>query len=397
MLSPTSNKDEELSLDTKQTGAKLSEFHFADDEQQRKQSAQETLGSPLSLSDDPHKAFGTSNTNSVTLSDQGSSPTGIVDALVDGSDATKKVVRPHQKRADSTTDQTSLSSNCSSIASIRQGQNSLIFERFVQDPLVDAQPIPNSVPRHFSSENFVPASLDTATGLITGSEPDEDMTIEKLEDMPQRRPSVVSLQAAFGNGGGRSSNLTRQFKNGGFSGRPSLSSHSTDGQVQTISSGNNTADTPPSPVMKHENKSTNSFFSYADMINQEDRESNLPIRRPSLSLSISSQRLGRSGSIASVSSNGCSNVAPQRRCPPRSPVFGGNCSCCSNSRRNSSTRLDLDSEPSSPNGQRKLQGLSRRGSNFARLAMTHSITSPTPDGNHNIDDIFDGKASNETS
>ncbi|VEU19456.1 DEKNAAC100892 [Brettanomyces naardenensis] len=412
MLSPSSN-DDSPDFPTK---TKLSSFQFPDKDDPQPD-AGETLASPLSLSDGQQPSLAISCSSS--CDDDG-------DDVGDNAKPKKDDLQhQHVSRKNSlNVDQSSLSSFGSSTNSSKLGtQNSLIFERFVQDPLIDSQPIPNSLPRHFSSENFVPPSLDTATGLITGSETDDDVTLEELEmGLPPRRPSTANLEAAFANGhsnrgsfslsNGSHSNLTRQLRGC----RPSLVQSTTAPQL-TLSSfslgseqqqpeqqqqqqpsppqipqpasgspqhPNQRPIFPPSPLLR-QNKSTSSFFSYADMINQEDQESAFPIRRPSLSLSISNQRMGRTGSFASPS--GCSPVAPQRSPiggrPSRSPIFG---------RHNSNTRFpspysqgrrftmdlmssdsELENDPLSATADapRRLVGLSRRGSGYARVTLPH--------------------------
>lgn len=311
-------------------------------------------------------------------------------------------------------------------------QDSLIFERYVQDPLVDPQPVPSSLPRHFSLENYVPPSLDTATGLITGSETSDDMTLEQLEmSIPSRRSSAANLEAAFAkHGSPRSrsssrarssrSNLTRQLRGNKLSSRPLLVESRTAPQLTLSSFGSNGREKerslsndshrsnrrslqqsqeqqsqqsqkavfPPSPLLR-DNKSTSSFFSYADMLDQEDQESNFPIRRPSLSLSLSSQRMGRSNSSASciVSPRSPSSIRGMR-----SPIF-------TSIRRNSNVRFTSPFSPSTNYGtfsqspvssdseeendassfspstdlNKRLVGLSRRSSTLSRTISGRRI------------------------
>ena len=314
-------------------------------------------------------------------------------------------------------DQSSMSSedsNGSGSINLRS-RDSLIFERFVQDPMVDAQPVPSSLPRHFTSENYVPPALDAATGLITGCEPDKDINLEEFEfSVPSRRSSTANLEAAFANGNASrsripsrrqtQSNLTQQLRSDNKPLlRPSLNQSitapqptlSSFGRAESIhkNSGTNSSRVqrrpeqqrsvfPPSPLLR-ENKSTSSFFSYADMINQEDQESTFPIRRPSISLSFSGHRMGRSSSVVSSCSGMTSPRSPTFARGPRSPVFpktrrdsGINFSSTFAHARNSHNSKEQPSDADDVDlltinappteATRTLIGLSRKNSGFSR-------------------------------
>lgn len=140
---------------------------------------------------------------------------------------------------------------------------------------------------------------------------------------------------------------------------------------------------PPSPLLR-ENKSTSSFFSYADMISQEDQESSFPIRRPSISLSFSGHRMARSSSVASSNSGLTSPRSPTFARDPRSSVFqktrrdsGVNFSSPFAHARNLHNNLKEQSSDADDGDlltinapptetTRRLIGLSRRNSNFSR-------------------------------
>lgn len=121
--------------------------------------------------------------------------------------------------------------------------SSLIFERLVQDPLTDSHSLNSlSLPRHFTSESYIPASLDTATHIVT--DPNQsifentctttnDTTVHTdthnsiTEPFPQfgfssRRSSLANLEAAFGPSSRKSSVANLQAALGGPSRRPSL-------------------------------------------------------------------------------------------------------------------------------------------------------------------------------
>lgn len=284
-------------------------------------------------------------------------------------------------------DQFSLASSISRSSCNSRADDSLIFERLVQDPLTDAQPIPHSLPRHISSETFIPASLDTTTHMIVNNnESIDDLSNDDLASqgpaavqfgfssrrsslanleaalgghssaVSSRRPSIANLQSSFGmnssyrlnststNTLSRSqtnssfSNLTQQFQNVNSTKRipqsqplaQSLSQNSQSSAQNTsptnvstlppltttltsssVTSLSNQRNPSSSPMMKNK-----SFCSYADIIAQDDQDAKYPIRRPSISLSLSNQKLARTNSISSASQLcGCNS--------PRSP---SNCS-----------------------------------------------------------------------
>ncbi|OUM51376.1 hypothetical protein BVG19_g471 [[Candida] boidinii] len=244
-------------------------------------------------------------------------------------------------------------------------QDSLIFERLVQDPMIASRPSLSNVPSHYSSEMFIPAALDqSAHALNTNQDLDN---VELVYS--SRRASTANLQAALtGNStinGQLSSPISpnpegfnrsargsvSSFKNSPF--QPSYSysnltsalngannnnnitsptfpptgapmrhsvSHSGNMSLNTNDNNNNNNDNsvdPKSPITPSlkPNKSTLSFFSYADMLNQEDSESPFEIRRPSISQSLSQSfvspgRLSRTSSVPSVRANSVTNINP---------------------------------------------------------------------------------------
>lgn len=230
-------------------------------------------------------------------------------------------------------DNFSLSSSINSSVS-RQEHDSLIFERLVQDPLIDAQPIPHSLPRHVSCETFIPASLDTTTHLI--NDPDTDFMEHHQQTelgFSSRRSSLANLEAAFGGSSSRRgsninlsnpiyrknsfstlsrqntnnsfSNLTQQFQNATPSRTnlqqqdqqqqdqqqyqqqmPSLTTTFSGSSGFSFNSPRGNLSNSTSPTMRNK-----SFCSFADIITQEDQELRQPIRRPSISSSLSNQIL----------------------------------------------------------------------------------------------------------
>ncbi|GME93373.1 unnamed protein product [[Candida] boidinii] len=246
--------------------------------------------------------------------------------------------------------------------------DSLIFERLVQDPMIASRPSLSNVPSHYSSEMFIPAALDqSAHALNTNQDLDN---VELVYS--SRRASTANLQAALtGNStinGQLSSPISpnpegfnrsargsvSSFKNSPF--QPSYSysnltsalngannnnnttsptfpptgapmrhsvSHSGNMSLNTNDNNNNNNNNndnsvdPKSPITPSlkPNKSTLSFFSYADMLNQEDSESPFEIRRPSISQSLSQSfvspgRLSRTSSVPSVRANSVTSVNP---------------------------------------------------------------------------------------
>jgi hypothetical protein len=270
-----------------------------------------------------------------------------------------------------TNDQYSLTSSISQSSYNSKADNSLIFERLVQDPLIDAQPIPHSLPRHVSSETFIPASLDTTTHMIRNNE--FDFVIEEPVDFgfSSRRSSLANLEAALGpssrrpstanlqslranpnnystntlsrsNTNSSFSNLTQQFQNAQFNNN---SNNNLVLQSQPLSQSNSQNTTLPplttsltnpsrnpnsvsaSPMMKNK-----SFCSYADIIAQDDHESKFSIRRPSISTSLSSQKLARTNSMNSQLGNASNNS-------PRSPTNINPTSFANNFRNNSISNI----------------------------------------------------------
>ncbi|GMG46101.1 unnamed protein product [Ambrosiozyma monospora] len=213
-------------------------------------------------------------------------------------------------------------------------EDSLIFERMVQDPMIDSpMPVPTNLPRHFACETFIPASMD----MISTDELDN---VDALQMSAPRRSSTANLQAAFASSNSSSfggaptspsfsrrfsqstSNLARSsVRNTSFSNLTSQlqSPISARSPTSTSSSSNPQIVVPMpqvasptssqlSPKLKH-NKS---FYSYADIITEEDQESKYQVRRPSLSLSLSfshngngpsPSRLSRTSSMCSSNNN----------------------------------------------------------------------------------------------
>ncbi|ODV95993.1 hypothetical protein PACTADRAFT_49416 [Pachysolen tannophilus NRRL Y-2460] len=194
-------------------------------------------------------------------------------------------------------------------------ESSLIFERFVQDPLIDNAPIVNcprcgklknechhnsifKLPSHLiNSENFIPAALDSTASLINS-----DTALDQVDLVySQRRPSVLTnalsplsnsnINTNTNNGSGNNTQISR---------RPSSIVPSSPGSTLIMErslSNNNMMNSPSSPVPMNSatsplnrTKSTISFLSYADVIESEDQETNFQ-RRPSISQTLSTSFL----------------------------------------------------------------------------------------------------------
>lgn len=217
-------------------------------------------------------------------------------------------------------------------SSIASQHDSLIFERLVQDPLTSGTPVAHSLARHVSCDTFIPSSLDTTTHMI--NDPSSEIHEEAIGfGFSSRRPSLANLEAALSGPSpnsrrSSSTNLTNQsgfYKRGSYS-QASLSRTSSNltQQLQQTTSHNAASGakypSPPStrsggscgaphgagvtcasalpPLSTTRSgssvRSTNSpsmrnksFCSYADIIAQEDVEMKSPIRRPSISASLS--------------------------------------------------------------------------------------------------------------
>ncbi|GMF02341.1 unnamed protein product [[Candida] boidinii] len=252
-------------------------------------------------------------------------------------------------------------------------QDSLIFERLVQDPMIASRPSLTNLPSHYSTEIFIPAALDQSAHALNTN---EDLDNVELV-YSSRRASTANLQAALtgNNNNNNNNNINGQlnspispnpegffnrsargsvssFRNSPFQPSSSYSnltsalngmnnnnnnnnntsptfpptgapmrhsvSHSGNMSLNTNTNTNNdNSNDPTSPIQPSlkPNKSTLSFFSYADMINQEDSESPFEIRRPSISQSLSQSfvspgRLSRTSSVPSVRANSVSNINP---------------------------------------------------------------------------------------
>lgn len=246
-------------------------------------------------------------------------------------------------------------------SSINSQHDSLIFERLVQDPLTDGQPISHSLPRHVSCDTFIPSSLDTTTHLINN--PESELKHEPIEfGFNSRRSSLANLEAAFNGPSSNSrrsssTNLSHQsgfYKRGSYS-QASLSRTSSN-LTQQLQQSTPTANsqtpqpkfnTPPPSRSQGVNGYQNlppltstrsgssisgsrvaalsnsqspslrnkSFCSYADIIAQEDIEMKSPIRRPSISASLSN-------SFSMARSNSASNQRSPATPSFRSRPFG---------------------------------------------------------------------------
>lgn len=223
-------------------------------------------------------------------------------------------------------DQYSLSSTISHSSYNSRADNSLIFERLVQDPLTDIHPPSLPRNRNITTETFIPASLDATTKLIK----DEEFVIEEPVQFgfSSRRSSLANLEAALGpsrrtsvmntpralsrsNTNSSFSNLTQQLQNASKQQQNPQHNYQLP-QAQTISRSSSQLSnlqpiTTSAPFSSTNNRTSNSpvindknFCSYADIIAQDDHESRFAIRRPSLSASFSGIKLDRANSNSST-------------------------------------------------------------------------------------------------
>ncbi|GME99177.1 unnamed protein product [Ambrosiozyma monospora] len=203
----------------------------------------------------------------------------------------------------------------------------------VQDPMIDTpMPVQTSLPRHFACETFIPASMD----MISTDELDN---VDALQMSAPRRSSTANLQAAFASSNSSSfggaptspsfsrrysqstSNLARtSVRNTSFSNLTSQLQSPVSARSPASFSTSNPQIVVPSPQVASPTsnqvspklKHNKSFYSYADVITEEDQESKYQVRRPSLSLSLSfshngngpsSSRLSRTSSMCSSNNN----------------------------------------------------------------------------------------------
>lgn len=227
--------------------------------------------------------------------------------------------------SDHNNDQYSLSSSISQSSYNSRTDNSLIFERLVQDPLTDIHPPSLPRNRNITTETFIPASLDATTELVK----DDEFVIEEPVQLgfSSRRSSLANLEAALGGPSRRASlmntprtlsrsntntsfsNLTQQFQNASKQSQHTYQQPQT--RINMSRSSSQLSNLPPltTTVSANSNLQKNStspvvndkcFCSYADIIAQEDHESKFAIRRPSLSASFSGIKLERGNSTTST-------------------------------------------------------------------------------------------------
>ncbi|CCH45183.1 Chitin synthase 2 [Wickerhamomyces ciferrii] len=197
-------------------------------------------------------------------------------------------------------------------------ESSLIFERSVEDPTqlyqqptcarcntnnngsqgklnCNHQSIVN-LPSHYSVENFVSPCLDATTKILS----DENTNLDNVDMVYSRRPSsVMGLNMALGR---NKSFLGDQQQYPESSSNSIFSPNSRSNSFANINNSNiDENGTPKRPP-------TLSFYSYADMINNENPNP----KRPSISQSLSSSFINsRSNSIVNSKSNSRSNSISQ--------------------------------------------------------------------------------------
>lgn len=315
-------------------------------------------------------------------------------------------------------DQYSLTSSISQSSYNSRADNSLIFERLVQDPLTSAHP--HSLPRHISSETFIPASLDTKTHMIKNN--DFDFVLEEPIEFGfnSRRSSLANLEAALGppsrrtssanlqsfrstlsrsNTNSSFSNLTQQLQNANNQpqSQPLMSSHSQSSvnslpPLTSVVSSSSIKSQQISPGLKNK-----SFCSYADIIAQDDQDANFAIRRPSISTTFSSQQiLARTNSISSINAN--SPRSPSNISAPFANNFRANSISNVTRLRNGNNSPITNSCAIDDDAQLDMKKafLNRPlGNGCSMRASTSHNTIIAPSNNNTIDDVI--KKTNETS
>lgn len=244
-------------------------------------------------------------------------------------------------------------------------ESSLIFERSVEDPSQVYQQTTcprcghnrssnasNSglncnhqsivdLPTHYSVENFVSPCLDATTKILT----DKDTNLDNVDMVYSRRPSsVMGLNLALGR--------TKSFANEDTNELSNLSSISRRNSSAKLTKTNSLANMTDSTNPKR--PPTLSFYSYADMINNENPNP----KRPSISQSLSSSFVNqarspnsRSNSISQSNflQSAGNSITPQRN--PRNSFsrsnISNNVSQSNISNLNSKKKFQLT--PDSPN------------------------------------------------
>lgn len=294
-------------------------------------------------------------------------------------------------------DQYSLSSSISQSSYNSRTDNSLIFERLVQDPLTDIHPPSLPRNRNITTETFIPASLDATTQLIK----DEEFVIEEPLQFgfSSRRSSLANLEAALGpsrrasvmntprtlsrsNTNTSLSNLTQQFQNAAkqhqdtyqqpqapLVSRSSSQLSNLPPLTTTLSASSSAQRNSTSPIVNDK-----CFCSYADIIAQEDHESRFTIRRPSLSASFSGIKLERGNSTSSTLNS------------PRSPPVSSNGRTTSSSttnrfRQNSGFNIAFNSSSFGP------VTTNATSPNNTNSNKSHLINSSSPMNNINNNSI----------
>lgn len=264
-------------------------------------------------------------------------------------------------------------------------QDSMIFERMVQDPMTQA-PVVNCprcgkyrnechhqsilhLPQHFQNENFIPAALDSTTSLISSN-----ANLDEVEMIsPPRKNSMVN----FPTFSRRGSTLDRsQSFSVANAARPNISPH----------------------------KSTLSFYSYADMINKEDQEGNYLTRRPSISQTLSTSFLPACSSPRNLQSlNNFSFSRPSSSARERTPSLSRQKQKAFNlesTSESSDNENENENEEESPKPQPTRPF--RKGSTASRLQRTLSNASSMtnrlsrPPTMNNMDNVFAEDTDNES-
>lgn len=239
-------------------------------------------------------------------------------------------------------------------------ESSLIFERSVEDPAqvyqqttcprCGQQQNPNNpklncnhqsivnLPSHYSVENFVSPCLDATTKILT----DESTDLDNVDMVYSRRPSsVMGLNMALG----RNKSFANYNDADGGPATPFSSRSRTNSQANITKTSSLANLRDPDSVKR---PPTLSFYSYADMINNENPNP----KRPSISQSLSSSFVNTRGNQSrsnSVSTNlGAGNSITPQRNNIINPLTATNSLSATNTNNNANPRSSFSS-PFNPN------------------------------------------------
>lgn len=271
----------------------------------------------------------------------------------------------------------------SSITSLSEKPDSNIFERSVQDFSFDGLDHPNSNKskssnQYIRNEDFIPPALDATTSILN----DKDTDLDNIEMIysNRRNSSVIGLNMALGrpftpsrknSSYSINQNLQDSLRQSSIS--QSIQPPSFNQQQQQQQNQQHQPQSPVSPPKLTSSKSSVSFYSYADMINNDEYS-----RRPSFKGSYSQGIIPTIGRKQSVSS---ANI------PFNSSLNSSNSSYFPKiqSSTNSSSQLPLSSKFNKSQQQSQLsrQFSIKEGQSTSRKPSTTSSLKNTSSANLN--------------